>query len=482
MPRHEALFLILKAIWAFFIFAYGACLGSLINVIVYRLPRGISVVSPPSRCPSCSTRLTWRENVPVLGWLMLRGKCRFCKARISPEYPVVEAIVGLLFVACYLACYGIDPRFEIQGLNLGAIRPEWAQNDASLTWPIFVVILFLMASLVAMTIIDARTFTIPLVLTWVPAGIALIGHTAAAAWVGRNRPRLPVVAPGEMWSLSAPGSASWNWVGAALGGVLGLGVGLLLLRLGLITRSFADYVEWEKSVTGDPRSLARSAQEESTGEVSVVSATTDRPSTDLQSEVRATIAPQDSGHGTEDSSPTDLWVHYPHARREMVKEMAFLAPCMLLALAGWYLLPGLIGHGAQNNPQTGAFLPAMRVPLWLSVLSGVLIGYLVGGGVVWAVRILGSAAFGKEAMGLGDVHLMAAVGAVLGWIDSTLAFFMAAFVALGWAVLGRIGSGVFKRAMPYGPFLAVATLLVFFGKPLVEAGLSLLLHRPVNLP
>jgi len=116
------------------------------------------------------------------------------------------------------------------------------------------------------------------------------------------------------------------------------------------------------------------------------------------------------------------------------------------------------------------------------VLTGVLMGYLIGGGVVWAVRILGSLAFGKEAMGLGDVHLMAAVGACLGWVDSTLAFFGAAFVGLFWFVLGSVFSGTFKRTMPYGPYLAISTVLVLLCKPLIEAGLSALTGQRIDLP
>jgi leader peptidase (prepilin peptidase)/N-methyltransferase len=116
------------------------------------------------------------------------------------------------------------------------------------------------------------------------------------------------------------------------------------------------------------------------------------------------------------------------------------------------------------------------------VLSGVLLGYLIGGGLVWAVRILGSIGFGREAMGLGDVHLMAAVGACIGWIDSTLAFFGAAFVGLAWAILSGISGGKLRRMMPYGPFLAVSTVLVLLGKPLIEQGLSILFKTSVNLP
>jgi leader peptidase (prepilin peptidase)/N-methyltransferase len=139
---------------------------------------------------------------------------------------------------------------------------------------------------------------------------------------------------------------------------------------------------------------------------------------------------------------------------------------------------------ATFNPATGLLALSNEPPLWLSVLGGVLLGYLVGGGVVWGTRIAGSLGFGKEAMGLGDVHLMAAVGACLGWIDAVLAFFLAAFVGVAWAVLGVVAGGKVKRSMPYGPFLAVATLLVLFCKPLIERGLTRLLHAevPINLP
>ena len=99
MSQLELFALSFNIIQVIFAFAFGSCVGSLVNVLVYRLPLGISVVTPPSRCPSCSTQLTWRENIPVFGWIFLRGKCRFCKAKISAEYPLVEAFVGLLFVS-----------------------------------------------------------------------------------------------------------------------------------------------------------------------------------------------------------------------------------------------------------------------------------------------------------------------------------------------------------------------------------------------
>ncbi|NKY05832.1 prepilin peptidase [Cellulomonas hominis] len=75
----------------------GLLVGSFLNVVVWRVPRGASVVSPPSACPACGARVRPRDNVPVLSWLLLRGRCRDCAAPISPRYPLVEAGTGLLF-------------------------------------------------------------------------------------------------------------------------------------------------------------------------------------------------------------------------------------------------------------------------------------------------------------------------------------------------------------------------------------------------
>ena len=81
----------------------GACIGSFLNVVAWRLPRQESVVLPPSHCPRCGTHLQWFENVPVLGWLGLRGHCRHCGAPISPRYPLVELLSAGLWVAVTMA-------------------------------------------------------------------------------------------------------------------------------------------------------------------------------------------------------------------------------------------------------------------------------------------------------------------------------------------------------------------------------------------
>jgi leader peptidase (prepilin peptidase) / N-methyltransferase len=75
----------------------GLCVGSFLNVVIWRVPQGLSIVKPGSACPSCHRELTPWENVPVLAWVALRAKCRTCKSPISWRYPAVELVAGLLF-------------------------------------------------------------------------------------------------------------------------------------------------------------------------------------------------------------------------------------------------------------------------------------------------------------------------------------------------------------------------------------------------
>ena len=82
-------------------FLFGLVFGSFLNVCIYRMPRGLSVVRPRSACPACHKPIAHYDNIPVLSWLILRGKCRHCKARISPRYAVVELLTGCLFALSY---------------------------------------------------------------------------------------------------------------------------------------------------------------------------------------------------------------------------------------------------------------------------------------------------------------------------------------------------------------------------------------------
>ncbi|MEM8756343.1 MAG: prepilin peptidase [Planctomycetota bacterium] len=435
--------LMLAAEWtpALFVFAFGACVGSLINVLVYRLPKGLPVVLPSSRCPSCEHRLTWRENIPILGWLLLRGRCRFCRERISAEYPLVEACVAILFLWCYVVWY--LPDLSGAGVSVRAIQPEWAKNGVRETWPSFAVLLILVGSLVAMTIVDFRTYMIPLVLTWVPAGVALVLHPITGLLQGSSGFRYGSADLGG-WVIALPTNTGLWWMGAAVGAAAGLGVSGVLIKLGLLRRSFEDYDEWEQEALRQQRAGDTSASPGGS-EAEAAEATSDVP---------------------------EMWLQYPHARREMVRELAFLGPVIGLAWLGGAVSASL------------GLAPFLAQPLWLQSVVGVATGYLIGAALVWGVRIFGTFLFGKEAMGLGDVHVLAAVGACLGWADAVLTFFAAVLVGLVSAIAGGIARSKSVRMLAFGPCLAIGAMMVVFGKPLIETGLTLLFSpaEPIDLP
>lgn len=92
----------------FFVFIFGAVIGSFLNVCIYRLPGGQSIVFPASHCPKCNSSIKWYDNIPLLSYIALRGRCRHCKAGISIQYPMVELITGLLTLFV-LARFGITP-------------------------------------------------------------------------------------------------------------------------------------------------------------------------------------------------------------------------------------------------------------------------------------------------------------------------------------------------------------------------------------
>ncbi len=84
------------------VFILGLVLGSFLNVVIYRLPRGESLFTPPSHCPKCKKFLKWYHNIPLLSFILLRGKCAYCGERISPQYPLVELITAFLLVSLYM--------------------------------------------------------------------------------------------------------------------------------------------------------------------------------------------------------------------------------------------------------------------------------------------------------------------------------------------------------------------------------------------
>jgi leader peptidase (prepilin peptidase)/N-methyltransferase len=98
----------------------GMCVGSFLNVCIYRLPEGASIVRPPSACPKCGASIRWYDNIPVISYLLLRGRCRGCRAPISIRYPLVELVTGLFAVATWLQ-FGPHPATLIYFLFIAAL-------------------------------------------------------------------------------------------------------------------------------------------------------------------------------------------------------------------------------------------------------------------------------------------------------------------------------------------------------------------------
>jgi leader peptidase (prepilin peptidase)/N-methyltransferase len=381
-----------------FLFVLGACVGSFLNVLVYRLPLELSVIYPPSRCPDCETKLAWYDNIPVLGWIFLRGKCRYCDKPISARYPIIEAITGLLFVFYYVMFFILHagPCASLDGMR----GSDWFASDLvsiQQHWPIYGLDMLLISGLLAASLIDAELFIIPASIPWWIAGIAILIHALI------DRPGMP-----QAQIISAASMA------LSAGAATGLVVSIILLFRGILPLSFpeGDLLEVERA---ELEEKARSAQEKG-------------------------------------GDPVDIPPEFTPAqiRREMRKEMLFLLPPLIaggISLALYCLMPQV-----QHLWQSAANLD------WLNGALGAILGAMIGAMVVWLARILGSYGFGKEAMGLGDVHLMFAVGAVLGGGAATIAFFIAPFFGIIpslFMILRRSG-----RQLPLGPYLSMATAFI----------------------
>jgi len=313
------------------LFVFGAAIGSFLNVCIYRIPqhdrlpdqlRGLW--SPPSSCPSCRRRILGRDNIPILGWIKLGGRCRFCQSRISMRYPTIELCNGLLFVLVY-----------------------WMQ---------------------------------------VPAGFqATLEDGAAFSMLG---PPL---------SADMPPSAVLNWRYL---------YHMLLLEC-LVVATFIDL--------------------------------------DLRIIPDASTVP-----GMCVGVLMGAWIG-----------QAFIVPV-------WFQTPKLQFALAQSLPDwCQSLLIDRQIPEWIGMhpqwhgLSVSLAGLIVGGGMIWTVRIIGQWVLRREAMGFGDVVLMALIGSFLGWQPTVVVFFLAPMCAV--FVVGCCW--LFRRdtEIPYGPYLSFASLLVVIG-------------------
>ncbi len=358
-------------IWIPFLFLLGACVGSFLNVVIYRLPRGESIVFPPSHCPSCGRAIKWHDNIPIVSWLLLRGRCRRCDVAISPRYLLIELLTAALVAGLYV-CYFV-------------LRLRDGTGDFTEDWPMFAAHAALLCGLLAASAVDIELFIVPLQVMWACSALGIAASTF------RPHPFDQPVSP----ALAA----------ASVGAVIGLLIALVLLRLGWIQRSFLDADD--KIVTDEKESTVA-------------------------------ITAQDG----------------VNPRKEILREMLFLAPAIVLGVAGYFIATRIGAAERFCNELFGG----ISISKNLASGMGAVFGMLIGAAWIWGARIFGTLGFGKEAMGMGDVHILAAVGAVAGWKVATLVFFVAPLFGLLWAVHLLIARG--KRELPYGPWLALGTLVV----------------------
>jgi leader peptidase (prepilin peptidase)/N-methyltransferase len=169
--------------------APGLALGSFLNVVAARVPRRTSIVSPASACMSCGSPITWRDNIPLVSYVLLRGRCRHCGVRISPLYPAVELATALLVAACVLA-FGLSGRMVVASIFC--------------------------AVLVAVTATDLTHRIIPNRIVLPAAAVVLVFQTA--------------IEPSPQWALGALGASGFLFL-AVLAYPAGMGMGDVKLAL-----------------------------------------------------------------------------------------------------------------------------------------------------------------------------------------------------------------------------------------------------------
>ena len=374
-------------IWFVTVFVYGCCIGSFLNVVVYRMPRDKSLMWPPSACPACGRHIHFYDNVPLISWLVLGRKCRFCKAPVSPRYFVIELLTAVIFLGVFILYFSVDLR---EGM------PVFLRGG----WLIYLLHIILLSAFIAASAIDLELWIIPLGICWLVTAAAFIASSLGAC----------VIDAGEIAKYSLLPVASAATGSLAAGATIGLAISGVLLMTGLLKRS---YESQDSNQDGGARQ--------------------DDP------------AKNDSS-AESDEMPEDDFNH----RLEALREIVFLLPVIVCSVAAYVIVGRVVSAETLNDFSTQH--PA------IAGLLGSVWGYFVGCAVVWGIRIFGTLAFGKEAMGLGDVHLMGAAGAVVGPIMVVVAFFIAPFFGLAWAGSQMLFKKV--RQIPYGPFLSLGVLIV----------------------
>lgn len=369
------------AFFAFTAFVFGLLIGSFLNVVVYRVPRGESIAFPASHCGSCGAAVKPYDNIPLLSYAILGGRCRFCKAKISLIYPAVELLTGLLFLAV-----------------------AW-KSGAS--WTAVIEMAFV-AVIVALVFIDARHQLLPNVITY-PAFLLTLAVPTFLVFFNSQ-----MVESAYLHSVRETPDHNASLLIPAIGGALLflLAVPALWFMDRMDDVLFGKYFEWEEG----------SASE-------------------ITEEEKAIAAGAEKQHSL---------------------MLRLSIPLGVLITLGWIV-------GAYLSHQSGSTRSFLYQAAWHS-LSRAFLGALVGAAFIWILRALYFYTRGAEGMGLGDVKMMAVIGAFLGWQSAILVIVFGSLMgsAVGLVMARRSVSGL-KTALPFGIFLGAASIIaLFFGSAIVQ--------------
>lgn len=471
--------------WIIPVGVLGALVGSFLNVVIFRLPRGLSVSSPAwSFCPRCEKRLLPWHNVPIFGWLFLRGRCHFCEQPIPVVYPVVECLTALTFVITWDACF------------IG--RADVAAGAEPVHWAYAASLIVMYAGLIATAGMDIESYSldirVPLFTLAVSAILRGLQGLAEPHQIGNNSlpPGLTCVAlaGGAGWLLGWPltrhlarrptdEDATGNSESAPLGqGGDSAGrettatnpdgsvtapcqaavplesapASFQPLPVILLAAALLGLVVWVAAAPQWPAQLVTFNAGQVRGFVAV--------SIILIVMILASMVARDA----DDEIVTTLERERVSARAIALRELICLVPAVAAGIGVFALLRGKEWLGLEWAALLRQFMGTA------SSLTGATAGFVgasqaladaaIAAALGWAVRIGGTLAFGKEAFGTGDIYLMAAIAAAGGWFMMLIAFFASALLAL----VGVIATSMHKsaRAIPFGPWLGLGALAALY--------------------
>ena len=410
--------MMLHAVVECFLWLLGLCVGSFLNVVVYRLPAGLSIAHPPrSFCPNCQAGIAWYDNIPLLSWLMLGGRCRHCRRPISVQYPLVEGLTGLAFVLVYHLLFVVQSRADL--------GPTLLPGDL----PLLFAWLVLVAGLVACSAMDIVSYSLDVRITNTVL-LAAIGLHALWPRTEFLRPRAESATAAALLAAALASALMLWWTvwrrpaaeaepepapqTAAEPDTAESRVEALAGRLAVLV--FLAFSGWLVYAAARPGGLSTPAAPIVACLLAMFAAIVliggqRRPA---DAEIKAAIEEE-----------------RPQARRMALRELLWLCPAIFAGVAVFVAamtVPGV----AQTWRAIVDWSPAAGfVPLAGAVVAikGAIIGAMAG----WVLRIVFTLALGREAFGTGDIYILAAAGAAGGSDIALLGLLFSVGVALaGW--------------------------------------------------